>query len=42
MDFAYIKWAVTAEEAIELVSGEVNVDFGYYRGGEWNPIVVEN
>ena len=33
MDFAYVKWALTPEEAAEAVSGEPNVDFGYYRGG---------
>ena len=42
MDFAYIKWAVTAEEAAELVAGETNVDFGYYKGGQWHPIEAEN
>lgn len=35
MDFAYVKWALTPEEAAEAVSGEPNVDFGYYKGGKW-------
>jgi hypothetical protein len=38
MDFAYIKWAVTAKEAAEIVAAEINVDFGYYKGGLWNSL----
>ena len=38
MDFAYVKWAVTVEEASELVAGEANIDFGYYKGGAWHPL----
>ena len=40
MDFAYVKWALTPEEAAEAVSGEENIDFGYYRGGKWYTIDI--
>ena len=38
MDFAYIKWAATKDNAAALVSEEENVDFGYYSGGKWNKL----
>ena len=39
MDFAYVKWAATVEEAATLVAGEPNVDFGYYTG-TWNTLTL--
>ncbi len=38
MDFAFVKWAVTLEEACELVGEETNIDAGYYKGGSWYQI----
>ena len=35
MDFAYVKWAVTLDEAYELIGDEASVDAGYYSGGKW-------
>ena len=41
MDFAYVKWAVTIEEALEVIGTESNIDAGYYSGGKWFPISTE-
>ena len=38
MDFAYVKWAVTMEEALEVIGTESNIDAGYYSGGKWFPV----
>lgn len=38
MDFAYIKWAASLDEAYELIGEETNIDSGYYKGGKWYPL----